>query len=124
MRDNNIMKTTFHTINDERILELEDNGIIQKDAQDLLDIIGSYSVRTIILKKESIIPDFFDLKTKVAGEILQKASNYGLKIGIIGDFKSIKSKSLRDFIYESNKTKQVIFKESKEEILKIFGEER
>ena len=121
MRDNNIMKTTLHTINDERILELEHDGYILKDAQDLLDIIGSYSVRTIILKKENIIPEFFDLKTKVAGEILQKASNYGLKIGIIGDFTSIKSKSLRDFIYESNKTKQVIFKETIEEILKIFG---
>jgi len=41
MRDKNIMKTTFHTINDERILELEDNGIILKDAQDLLDIIDN-----------------------------------------------------------------------------------
>ena len=121
MRDNKFMKTTLHTINDERILELEHDGYILKDAQDLLDIIGSYSVRTIILKKENIIPEFFDLKTKVAGEILQKASNYGLKIGIIGDFTSIKSKSLRDFIYESNKTKQVIFKETIEEILKIFG---
>ncbi len=52
MRDNNIMKTTLHTINDERILELEDNGYILKDAQDLLDIIGAYSVRTIILRKK------------------------------------------------------------------------
>ena len=123
MRDNIYIKTTLHTINDERILELEDDGYILKNAQDLLDIIGTYSVRNIILRKENIIPDFFNLKTKVADEILQKASNYGLKIGIIGDFKSIKSKSLRDFIYESNKTKQVIFKESKEEILKIFGKE-
>ena len=72
MRDNIFMKNTLHTINDERILELEDDGYILKNAQDLLDIIGSYSVRTIILRKENIIPDFFDLKTKVAGEILQK----------------------------------------------------
>ena len=121
MRDSIFMKTTLHTVDQERILEFEDDRYILKDAQDLLDIIGSYAVRTIILRKENIIPDFFDLKTKVAGEILQKASNYGLKIGIIGNFTSIKSKSLRDFIYESNKTKQIIFKESKEEILKIFG---
>ena len=83
MRDNIYIKTTLHTINDERILELEDDSNILKDAQDLLDIIGTYSVRNIILRKENIIPDFLDLKTKVAGEILQKASNYGLKIGII-----------------------------------------
>jgi hypothetical protein len=60
----------------------------------------------------------------LAGGILQKASNYGLKIGNVGDFTSIKSKSLRDFIYESNKTKQIVFKESKEEILAIFAKER
>ena len=98
------MKIIEHLVEEERILELEDEGILIKDAQDLIDIVASYSVRKIIVRKESITPEFYDLKTKVAGEILQKASNYRIRIGIIGDFKDIKSKSLRDFIYESNKT--------------------
>lgn len=69
------MKTIEHLVEDERILELEDKGILIKDAQDLIDIIASYSVRKIIVRKESITSEFYDLKTKVAGEILQKASN-------------------------------------------------
>jgi len=114
------MKTIEHLVEDERILELEDKGILIKDAQDLIDIIASYSVRKIIVRKESIAPEFFDLKTKVAGEILQKASNYRIRIGIVGDFKDIRSKSLRDFIYESNKTGQIVFKENIEEIIDIL----
>jgi len=117
------MKTIEQLVEDERILELEDEGIIIKEAQDLLNIIASYSVRKIIVRKESITPEFYNLKTKVAGEILQKASNYRVRIGIVGDFKDIKSKSLRDFIYESNKTGQIIFKEKIEDIIAILRKE-
>ena len=39
---------------------------------------------------------------------------------IVGDFKDIRSKSLRDFIYESNKTGQIVFKENIEEIIDIL----
>ena len=117
------MKIIEHLVEEERILELEDEGILIKDAQDLIDIVASYSVRKIIVRKESITPEFYDLKTKVAGEILQKASNYRIRIGIIGDFKDIKSKSLRDFIYESNKTGQIVFKEKVEDIIDILRKE-
>ena len=58
------------------------------------------------------------LKTK---EELKKASNYRIRIGIVGEFKNIKSKSLRDFIFESNKTEEIVFKENIEEVLEIFG---
>jgi hypothetical protein len=43
-------------------------------------------------------------------------------MAIIGDFENIKSKTLKDFIYESNKTKQIIFVKTIEEALKIFKE--
>ena len=57
----------------------------------------------------SLHPDFFDLKTRFAGEILQKFSNYDVKLAIVGDFSKYSSKSLRDFIYESNKGKLIFF---------------
>ncbi|WP_083996437.1 DUF4180 domain-containing protein [Desulfosporosinus acididurans] len=56
-----------------------------------------------------IFEDFFDLKTKLAGEILQKFVNYHVRIAIVGDFSGYKSKSLKDFIYESNNGKDVFF---------------
>ena len=39
----------------------------------------------------------------MAGEILQKFSNYRVRLAIVGDFTPYSSKSIKDFIYESNK---------------------
>jgi hypothetical protein len=63
----------------------------------------------MIINKSSICEDFFDLSTKIAGEILQKFINYRKKIAIIGDFSIYTSKSLKDFIYECNKGKDIFF---------------
>ncbi len=54
-----------------------------------------------------ICDDFFILSTGFAGEMLQKYINYGGRIAIYGDFSNYTSKPLHDFIYESNKGKDV-----------------
>jgi hypothetical protein len=54
-------------------------------------------------------PDFFDLKSGLAGEILQKFSNYRVKLALAGDFSEIRSKSLKDFIRECNRGKTIFF---------------
>jgi len=118
------MKTIIHLENDNNIVEIVDDVLILNNVQNFLDIVANSPSRNIILHKENIIPKFFDLKTKIAGDILQKASNYRIRIGIVGEFESIKSKSLRDFIYESNKTGEIVFKENIEDIIKIFGKKR
>jgi ABC-type branched-subunit amino acid transport system substrate-binding protein len=63
----------------------------------------------IIIHRKNITPDFFDLKTGIAGDVLQKFSQYRMPLAIVGDFSKNKSKSLNDFIYESNKGKQINF---------------
>ncbi len=63
----------------------------------------------VIIRKTQLTPSFFDLKTRLAGEILQKFSTYGMRIAIVGDFSQVSSKSLHDFILESNNGKQVAF---------------
>jgi len=91
--------------------------------QDALDLMADCSYNdfdTIILFEENFTPDFFDLKTGIAGEILQKFSNYGMRLGIIGEYSKYQSKSLRDFIYECNKSGKILFMKSIEEILGRF----
>ena len=92
------------------------------DVQSALDLIANanylYESSKILIRKENICEDFFDLKTGIAGEILQKAVNYGACLAIVGDFSGYTSKSLRDFIFESNKTgKHVLFLENEAEAL-------
>ena len=64
--------------------------------------------RRIIIDRKNIAPDFFDLSTRLAGEILQKFVTYQVKLAIIGDF-SDASESLKTFIYESNRGNQIFF---------------
>ena len=111
------METKFHG-ND--IVEIIDDSIIIKGIDDVFEVLFSNNCSSIILKKENITEDFFDLATGLAGEILQKFSNYRKRLAILGDFENIKSTALKDFIYESNKTKQILFVKTSEEALALF----
>ncbi|MBU9739608.1 DUF4180 domain-containing protein [Diplocloster agilis] len=83
------------------------------DVQSALDLIMSVKYETgcknIAVNKETIVDDFFILSTCMAGEILQKFINYGVKFAIYGDFSQYTSKPLRDFMYESNRGKDIYF---------------
>lgn len=56
----------------------------------------------------------------MAGEILQKFSNYRVRLAIVGDFSKYTRKSIKDFIYESNNGKQVNFVPSIPDALKVL----
>lgn len=106
-----------------KITRIEKNGVIcavvqssekvLTDAQSALDLLMSAKyeagTKNIVIGKDSIAEDFFILSTGLAGEILQKYINYGGRIAIYGDFSHYTSKPLKDFIYESNKGKDVFF---------------
>jgi hypothetical protein len=91
-----------------------------KSSSDFLNAIMNCSTDTIVLRKEDLAGEFFDLKTKLAGDCLQKISNYHKRLIILGDFKENISKSLNDFIYESNKRGQVIFSKEITEAIELL----
>ena len=113
------------------ITKIEKNGIlcaivnsdepVITDTQSALDVLmtAKYDAGTknIIISKELIVEDFFILSTGLAGEILQKYINYGGCIAIYGDYSHYTSKPLHDFIYESNKGKDVFFVGTQEEAI-------
>lgn len=114
------MDIEFYPIGATGIAEVVTNGVIINCVEDGIDLIGNVyfqGFEKVILYKENVSPDFFDLRTGMAGEILQKFSNYRVRLVIVGDFSAYTSKSLRDFIHESNKGKLVNFLFSKEEAI-------
>ncbi len=111
------MQFLISLVNGERIAEIHSSTLLFDDIQDALDIVGNcayYETRKLILKEENIHPSFFELKTRKAGEVLQKFITYGLSASIVGDFDKYQSKSLRDFIFESNKAGRINFVTSTE----------
>ncbi|MDR1955578.1 MAG: DUF4180 domain-containing protein [Treponema sp.] len=74
----------------------------------------------LLIPKEQIPADFYDLSSGFAGAVLQKCSNYHKKLAIIGDFSDITSGAFKDFMYESNQHKQILFVHSAEEALAVL----
>ena len=100
------------------------NEIVITDAQSALDVLMSakYDIGTknIVVGKKLITEDFFILSKGLAGEILQKYVNYGGRIAIYGDYSHYTSKPLKDFIYESNKGKDVFFVATRDEAVEML----
>lgn len=118
------MKITQLTHRSTPIAEIHSEGICihtTREALDLMADCGYQGAAGLLIREEHLMPEFFDLKTGIAGEILQKFSTYRMKLAIVGDFGKYESKSLRDFIRESNKGRQICFASSREEALEALA---
>ena len=116
-----IHSTTKHNI---VCAVIESDTVVITDAQSALDILmtAKYEAGTknIVIHKELITEDFFILSRGLAGEVLQKYINYGGRIAIYGDYSHYTSKPLKDFIYESNRGKDVFFVATKDEAIDML----
>lgn len=118
------MNITSHLIHKKQIAEITSEQIIITTSEDGLDLLGSMYYQAfdgVILYEKNLSPDFFDLKTGMAGELLQKFTNYRVLLTIVGDFNKYSSQNLKDFIYESNKGGKISFVYSLEEAIKKFS---
>lgn len=107
------MKTEVVKRNETKIAVVSSDELLITDVQSALDLIMTVKYETgctnIAVNKEAVTEDFFVLSTCLAGEILQKYINYGVRFAIYGDFTKYMSKALKDFMYESNKGKDFYF---------------
>ena len=103
---------------------IQSNDVVVTNAQAALDLLMTvkYEIGTksIAIDKRLVVEDFFILSSGLAGEILQKFINYGGRIAIFGDYTHYKSKPLHDFIYESNKGKDVYFVSTEAEAIDML----
>jgi len=118
------MEFTEHKKGSELIIELTSDDVIIDDEQQALEIIANisylYDSHKIILHTKNLNDDFFDLKSGLAGGVLQKFSNYRARLVIVGDISQYSSKSLKEFVLESNKGRLVNFLPDVSTALKAF----
>ena len=74
-----------------------------QDAVDLLSLAGSEKTNRVIIHADNLHQDFFDLKTGLAGEILQKFANYFIKSAIILTPELAQHPRFREMVRESNR---------------------
>lgn len=83
------MNIEIHQIGDHKIAEIRAEEILVHNPGEGLQLLVDLYYQDfdkIIIHEKNITPDFFDLKTGIAGEILQKFSNYRVRLVIVGEF--------------------------------------
>ena len=120
------MELHIHKEGKNPVAELKSSEVLITELQDAVDLLGNadyLGARSIVVGKENLDESFFKLSTGFAGEVLQKFSNYRMRLAIAGDFSSYNSKSLADFIRESNRVGRILFVNSRSEgITKLASE--
>jgi hypothetical protein len=111
------MTYIHHHVNGQSIAEFSAKGIVLSTTQEFLQMIMDSSAEAIIVHQENIDERFFDLRSGLAGEMLQKVVNYRLRLAIVGDFSTYESKSMKAFIAESNRSNTIVFVKSVDEAL-------
>lgn len=84
------------------------------DEQSAVDLIGTLwgqDVQWLVLPVDRLPRDFFVLRTRVAGAVVQKMQQYGFRVAVVGDIAEhvAASTALRDFVHESNRGRQLWF---------------
>ncbi|MES2560057.1 MAG: DUF4180 domain-containing protein [Bacteroidota bacterium] len=114
------MEIIAHQLPEKRIAEIVSDTLLINTAKDGLNILVDLYYQQfdkIILQEHHITPHFFELKTGIAGELLQKFSNYRMQLSIVGTFENYTSDSIQRFFKESNKTGNISFVQSLEQAL-------
>jgi len=115
------MGIDIREIGNQKIAFIDGKEALVTNVSSALDLMVSVGYETdcraVVLPKQAVAESFFDLRTGLAGEILQKFVNYQMKLAVVGDFSGYTSKSLKDFIYESNQGRHIFFVSTEEEAI-------
>ena len=107
-----------------QIAEFHGEGFLLGNAGDARDLIlASRGANWVALDESRVAPAFFDLRSGIAGDVLQKFVNYRMKLAILGDISRYtdQSESLKALVRESNRGRNVAFLPSLDALIAIVG---
>ena len=112
LKEGNNMKLELDALTKPISAIVHSDDVVVSTVADGIDLLGNASylgAKRIVAQKAHFVDDFFDLQTGLAGEILQKFSNYRMRLTIEGEWQEINSRALRDFIRECNRGEAIEF---------------
>ena len=119
------MQLIAHRAGERTIVEVIADTIVLRTEQDVLDLMATaqyqHRADALALHAHNLADEFLDLRSGLAGAVLQKISNYRFRLAVVGDFTNVPSRALRDFIGESNRSGQVVFAASVDEAAALLS---
>ncbi|MFF8606239.1 DUF4180 domain-containing protein [Streptomyces sp. NPDC015346] len=113
--------TTMEKIHDIPVLMYPADGEIIGGERDALDLVGNamyQGAAWVVIPADRLDESFFQLRTRVAGDIVQKFVNYRVGLAVVGDISHHieGSPALRDFVRECDRGTQTWFPADLEEL--------
>ncbi|WP_254602350.1 alpha/beta fold hydrolase [Burkholderia lata] len=100
-------------------------GLVQResDALDLVALAHEHEVDWVAVPADALHDDFYRLESGLAGAVLQKLVNYGVRLGVVGeiDHRLARSEALRALVRESNRGTSVWFVSNEGDLLRKLG---
>jgi uncharacterized protein DUF4180 len=95
-----------------KIVFAGESGVHISSHGDVSEALGlSLGSRGLILNESDLSPEFFDLRTGLAGELFQKFTNYSVRVAII----------LRDFDAHGERFGELAYEHSKHPLIRFFN---
>lgn len=115
------MPDTFTTMYGVQVLFCAPDGQKLTSESEALDLLGEAmgsGIELVLVPVERLSDDFFHLKTRLAGQIVQKFVQYRRCLVILGDISQYvaQSDAFRAFVYEANRGNHVWFIENLQEL--------
>lgn len=84
-----------------RVLVASEAGLSIRTVRDVTDAIGAcFGAEGILFTEEDLAPEFFNLRSGLAGELLQKFVNYRLRVAIVVPHPEAHGERFKELAYE------------------------
>jgi Domain of unknown function (DUF4180) len=102
----------------QRIVIASDSGIAIGSVNDISDAVGAcLGSAGFVLDENDLGPDFFDLRTGLAGELFQKFTNYKIRVAIILANPHAYGERLGELAFEHRSHNMIRFVRSQDEAI-------
>lgn len=91
-----------------------------QDALDLIVDADYIGAQKIMIKREHLHKDFFNIETKLAVNITEKIREHYKYLVVVGDFSDLKKKTWLEFMLKSNKEGYIMFAEDSQKAVKLL----
>ena len=100
------MNYTLIHAQDKTYIECDHSEICLRNEADALELVaacGENGTQRLMIHASNLAPEFFDLSTRVAGEILLKFYNYRIQAAAVLRPEMVEGGKFKDFVLETNR---------------------
>lgn len=90
----------------------------ERDATDLIGEAFGHEANVVVVPADRVAADFYQLRTRVAGDVVRKFQMYRIRLVVLGDITEhlAASDAFRSFVHEINRGSDIWFVQDNEEL--------